>query len=727
MKYNKEHLWIPDNEVDVEKKTNKAVTQKPEIQFEVHGKSLSKSLSTISKGIRTDVDDGPLSDIVIFRVKTIQQKKVQDSKEIFDSGGMELMAVRNNHDALVSTTRKGFEKLVGKVSDYAHNGYGKSRYDYVDDFCPNVGKDKITPKLKTELDQELRNSLMLQMVLVPKLETEGYDRLMADIEETVVSNEGAIVGTCALTDGTRIISATIPADTIDLFEDNPFIYRIDMAESASIHDYGSSVRDLDELKLDTTINADNLPIVVVLDSGIKFPPQFSHLVIDHWIPEEFDGGDCNHGTCVATKVVFGYIGEQISAGIMTPRARVIDCNIIEEKAAVTELIPRIRKAVEKYHKISKVFSMSINTDDPIDGDTISIFGAEIDSISSKYGVQFIISAGNHHIWEQSDSLSEIIDDSDSKLSSPGDSLHSVIVGSIVGAEHERCISRKGEIAPYSRIGPGFKGTLKPDVCAYGGAVSKSMGVLCDQYSATVCPDKITDKVGTSFSAPIVAGDFAILTNAIPDNNILLARALMYHHATPCWKEQWLDEDSLQGYNNLYGRGLVNLDRCLKSSESSVTFIRCGKISRGCKEKVRFYMPPSASELHSRGQFRVSVTCVSKPILDQNKGAEYVGAYVKVALRKATNKDELGYVNSKVRNAEKWDVCQQRMNPFMTVVPGDWEIHLEASSRWEKKDEQIPYALVITLEDTTHTRDLYSEILNTNRYTVMNRMMGKIRI
>lgn len=54
-------------------------------------------------------------------------------------------------------------------------------------------------------------------------------------------------------------------------------------------------------------------------------------------------------------------------------------------------------------------------------------------------------------------MEDIIDDGDSRVSAPADSMLSVVVGSIVGADHEKSLSVRNQIAPYSRRGPGFKG------------------------------------------------------------------------------------------------------------------------------------------------------------------------------------------------------------------------------------------------------------------------------
>lgn len=60
---------------------------------------------------------------------------------------------------------------------------------------------------------------------------------------------------------------------------------------------------------------------------------------------------------------------------------------------------------------------------------------------------------------------------------------------------------------------------------------------------------------------------------------------------------------------------------------------------------------------------------------------------------------------------KWDTCCHFSNEFSSFSPGDWEVWLELFTRWSIADDQeIPYSLVVTLEDLTSSNNLYSEII-----------------
>lgn len=222
------------------------------------------------------------------------------------------------------------------------------------------------------------------------------------------------------------------------------------------------------LNLDPTVDVDSLPVVAVLDTGVEFPQDLEPLVPIHWEAPNCNGYRNYHGTSVASKVVFSHIGLQLTNEYLVPRAKVIDCKIYSHgNNSQDAMIERIREAVENFASLTKIFNLSSNVDRPIDGDELSILGYELDVLMSKYKIKFVISAGNHALVTSCSTLEEILEDDDIRIAEPADSMLGITVGSIVGAHHEPSVSKVNDIAPYSRIGPGFAGFYKPDLVAYG--------------------------------------------------------------------------------------------------------------------------------------------------------------------------------------------------------------------------------------------------------------------
>lgn len=534
-----------------------------------------------------------------------------------------------------------------------------------------------------------------------------------------------------LSDRTPVIRAIVPSGTLSRFENDSAIYRIEETRFFNVGVDNFLVNIPDSAQMADGVSLEDLPIVVILDSGINFPPPFDQLVVEHWTAPLSPGGDKNHGTRVASRVLFSQLGNQLAdSQRITPRARVIDCNILDGPVPENIMIQRIQKAVDYYHDISKIYNLSANASIPIEGDEMSIIGFELDALQLKYGVQFIVSAGNHELWKTETSIDDILDDDDSRIAPPADSMLSIVVRAVVSEDHVGSLSGKNIIAPYSRRGPGFAGFSKPDMCAYGGTISLDgtgahvpvdMTSLVLTQNGTVEPD-----AGTSFTAPTVAGDLAEILNNTPNNDILLAKALLYHNAKPLWESDEMENEELAFAHNLYGRGIASVEDSKFSSPSRVTFLRTGSLNRLTKERVKIYMPEVLAAQVGRNVARVTVTCLSLPPVDRTKGSEYLGAFIRASLKKSHPDGHLLPVTQDYSEGRrKWDVCCQFTKTFTSFNSGDWQIWLELFSRWDEENIDVPYALVATIEDVSGTLDVYSEVQAQNRYQLANTLRIKV--
>ncbi len=361
---------------------------------------------------------------------------------------------------------------------------------------------------------------------------------------------------------------------------------------------------------------------------------------------------------------------------------------------------------------------------------MSIIGFELDALQLKYNVQCIVSSGNHYLWKTETSLDDILDDDDSKIAPPADSMLSIAVGSVICADHLGSLSGKNIIAPYSRCGPGFSGFSKPDMCAYGGTIvmdGTGTNIPCDSGAMVMTQNGTFEPdAGTSFTAPVVAGDLAEISTILPDSNILLAKALLYHNAQPLWESEDMDNDELTFAHNLYGRGISSVSDSKYSSPSKVTFVRTGVLNRVTKERIKIFMPEILAAQVGRNVAKVTVTCVSQPPVDRTKGREYLGAYIRASLKKSHPDGHLIPVSQDYKEGrKKWDICHQFRKVFSNFYAGDWQIWLELFSRWENANIDVPYALVATIEDISGTIDVYSEVQAQNRWRALNTLRIKI--
>ena len=729
------HFWIPDNEVEQVSKTIRGDSKPRDIVHSEHGAKLSQGLQFVKQALESIQDDDSLQDmgLYVFRVELPEGEKVQSRKDLFSSNGMKINAVKDERNAIVSTTKQQFQILKNRVNAYTSKGTNKTYFDYIENISPYVGTEKNASVLKKKVYIDRPpETIDIQLMFIPNLQAQEYEVAVAKVVEKITATNGVIQQQpYYLSDNTPVIRAIIPSSALMRYENDSAIYRIEETRFFSARVDGGPNSIPASVGINKDVDIGSLPIVAVLDSGVNFTTPFDQLLIDHWIAPGSTGGDCDHGTRVASKVAFAHLGVLLSGtDILTPRARIIDCNIMDGSVPENIFIQRIQDAVALYSGMTKIFNLSANASAPIEGDEMSIIGFELDALQLKHGVQCVISAGNHDLWQTENSLDDILDDDDSRITPPADSMLSIVVGSVVAENYPNCLSGKNMIAPYSRCGPGFSGFSKPDMCAYGGtvvvdetgsSVPTDAGSLVMTKEGTFVPD-----AGTSFTAPTVAGDLAEILSVVPESDILLAKTLLYHNALPLWESDNMDNDELALAHNLYGRGISSVSDSKFSSPPRVTFVRTGTLNRVTKERIKIYMPEVLAAQPGRNVARVTVTCISMPPVDRTKGSEYLGAYIRASLKKAHPDGHLLPVSPDYKEGrKKWDVCHQFTKLFSSFNAGDWQGWLEPFSRWGDVDTDVPYALVVTIEDVSGTLDVYSEVQAQNRWQALNTIRIKV--
>ncbi|MCL2623031.1 MAG: S8 family serine peptidase [Planctomycetaceae bacterium] len=238
-----------------------------------------------------------------------------------------------------------------------------------------------------------------------------------------------------MSDGTPVLRVELTPFQLSSLGEDSVIYRVEETNFFRIEQSVIQHHSLPDLVMDSEVEIDSLSPVVVIDSGIDFSqiPILQPLVLEHWVPEGNRISDPAHGTQVASRVILGEnIGQQITMGSLTPHARVIDACVFVAQTPLSEdqLILWIKEIVETYHEKARIYNLSVNASRPIQSDRISLLAYEIDNLSCNYGVVFVISAGNHHLWKIHDSIDKCLDDDDVHIASPAESYLSVTVGAI---------------------------------------------------------------------------------------------------------------------------------------------------------------------------------------------------------------------------------------------------------------------------------------------------------
>jgi hypothetical protein len=717
----KRHLWIPSEEIkDIIKKPT-GRNKEYGLDYAEHGNKLSQGLQEIFDVFQRLRAGDSLSDedIMTFKVVLQDGEDFSNRKKLMEDEGLKINAVRDKNHAVVSAKRDIFDSLQGRINRYRDQGTVHD-FQYINGFEPFRSVDKQSSSLARYLEENKeRISVDVQMMLLPNLGEDIQQRAQTKLTEKIVSKNGTLQGEpYRLTDGTAIIRAMVTMASFNEIADDQAIYRIEETSFFQVYAPSASIPLGKGLQLDPGIKIEDLPAIVILDDGVNLPAGLAGIVPVHWratgcsVPSFFG----NHGTPVASRAAFEELGFHLPDPYLTPRAKIIDANIIDsDKTPSNVVIKRIREAVDTFASVAKIYNFSYNASQPIDGDEMSILGCELDMLTRKYGVKFVVSAGNHQLGFSENNLKDILDDDDSKIAEPADAMLAITVGSVVGQTHPGSVSKEKDIAPYSRRGPGFCGFYKPDIVAYGATQFKNGMTPSDPYALCLSSTGYCALPGTSFTTPTVAGDLAEILLTVPNEDVGLAQALLYNGAIPLFTKEDITQEEADFAGNLYGRGLSSPRNSMYSSENKVSFLHAGSLNRLTKKRVKFHIPTVIAEAKvKRGEskVKVTVTCLAQPPVDRTKGSEYSAAYITTSIHRLNSNGNNVVDNPPVAdNRNKWDSCFHFSNTFSSFDAGSWEIWLELFTRWGvADDDEIPYSLVITVEDLTEAGNLYSEII-----------------
>lgn len=465
-----------------------------------------------------------------------------------------------------------------------------------------------------------------------------------------------------------------------------------------------------------------LPTVAVFDTGVS--GNASHL--NNWVT----GRDIyvlppdtnyEHGTMVASLVAGA---KQINNGhpwIPETKSLVYDvCGLEARGGSVSELIERLRAAVGRRPDI-KIWNLSLGSDQ-CDEQEFSEFSKVLDELSDQHNVLFIVAAGNYittprRVWPNPVA---ILND---RVSSPGDSVRALTVGSIGHITSINALSSSGHPTPYSRRGPGPVFTPKPDLTHVGGGVHNPWDTGLSSILVLGPANNVMGNFGTSFAAPIAASMAANLWKALdahPNLNATpaIVKALMIHSA------QLTSPDYSPLERRYYGAGRPdNVMDSLFDSDDSFTLIFEAQVHPGLKWRKSNY--PIPQSLIHNGKFRgeIIITAAYAPPLDPNAGSEYVRANVELSFG-IVDGDKMsgrvpmegeegrsGYEKVQIENGGKWSPVKVHRKSFPEGIEGDiWGVQASAVLRAFEPPlgRPLPVNIIVTLRALDGNPNVYAD-------------------
>ena len=373
---------------------------------------------------------------------------------------------------------------------------------------------------------------------------------------------------------------------------------------------------LAEIDLAKPIEGENYPTIGILDSGVESSEYLSSWRLgdeDNIAGLEDIDISRIHGTMVASVAVYGDILEgknHTGCGPLKYVSCIVNSDANRVSIAEDELIMYIKEAIQRNPDV-RIWNLSQGSTKEVSDYDFSDFAKALDSIQKNYNVLICKSAGN--------CLNE-----NGRITYGAESLLALTVGSICNEGNHDEDLPEGTHSPFSRIGYGPEGLIKPEIVHYGGNKHTGIKVLTGadiQHTA----------FGTSFATPRVSALAAHLFNRLgtPAFDPTLIKALIIHNAS----YPIVVDKTVSDHNKMYGFGLPSaIDDMLNNDEDEFTMVWQPDFNGGTDfQVIDFPFPESLTDEDGNLYGIVTVTIVSDPILRSGEGNEYCQSDIEVKL------------------------------------------------------------------------------------------------
>ena len=461
-----------------------------------------------------------------------------------------------------------------------------------------------------------------------------------------------------------------------------------------------------EFKLPTSDPMSKEPRVAILDGGLPEEHILGRYINRYFLADEkaTDVEDYNyHGLGVTSAFLFG----PIEPGSIASRPyayvdhhRVLDTLSNEEDPyELYRTLQNIEDILSS--KLYQFINLSLGPDLAVEDGEVHAWTAIIDGLLSDGNTLMTVAVGNNGKMDKILRLD--------RVQVPSDCVNVLSVGATdhTGVNWSR--------AEYSARGPGRSpGRRKPDVVGFGGCAK--------EYFHHVVPGKknqLAVNLGTSFASPYVLRT-AVGIRAVLGNDVrpLTIKALLIHASE--------SHSTLDVIDIGWGRVPEDLNKIITCEDGVARIIFQGVLKPGKFLRAPIPLP----KLQLEGKVKITATfCYASPV-DAQDASAYTKAGLEITFRPNKDKFNEGAANPASKTffsssefkteAEmrddlgKWETVLHADNSYRgtSLIGSTFDIHYNAREGGGlalTSADQIPYALIVTVEAPKHPR-LYEEIL-----------------
>ncbi|GGM34556.1 hypothetical protein GCM10011351_20660 [Paraliobacillus quinghaiensis] len=711
--------------------------------YSSHGRYLINNLNNIQE---TEVyDEDLIKDRYFFEIHLAEDEKIKDKyNNLKDNSRVEILDVINDSVGYGMIKKQDMEILLDRILEYSNSRdhKGKSYFSFIEEYRNINYKDKISSKLREMLTDEENNEKVKVIIesfssLPRDIQEKGF---VEKVQEFVNGQKGQVFSSYIHSSGSVVVETEISPSNIKFLAENfQSIRFIEPISNIKLTQVKDKTTFLENIKVE---NLEGGATVCIFDSGVNMENALlSPYITDNVhevVAQDYDTG---HGTFVASRAVYrDTLQEQVTVGTLTPKVRVLDVRIYgmdgtgaEISLTETELIIAIRKTVQKFHREVKVYNLSLgflnkDTDETALSDVqVSRIAAEIDFLSKKYGVLFVISAGNI----KSNFLYRYLNahgypnyfsyDDATRITPPSEAFTALSVGAVVTKYGEGALTPINHPSPFSRRGPGFGGTRKPDLVADGGNIMANGEDNNEiQTSALGGPrNSLVYDSGTSFAAPIISSYAAELFDAFPDISNNLVKGMLIHFANIPYEANNYPRDKFEHM----GFGITNFNMCIESLKSRVTYVHEGILEQQTYYRIPFWIPSALTDSgrvrRGRKKLKLRATIIWDPLVDRRKQSGYSLVHINSNIFKINDQGEEGKIplgastlDGESYKEKFYPVTRLEKMFERNIQSGLWNLELRMSHRWGVPEGyEQDFAVLISVEDPYDEIDVYNEITN----------------
>lgn len=662
--------------------------------------------------------DVPAVAIVTLRSDAIA--KSHRPNRVFNEDTCPIISIDNIARLLVSVTRSGLLNLKYRINNDTTKS-GKAALSTITTIQPYTKDDKynINPNIEDDPIYKVKLFNHGELDLDPNIVLE-FNKLISGTNIKLLKEYSESLRIYLMTSSdVKLLDSIISYVGVQSIEDMPKLKCYDVQSS------NLNIKEMDE-KFPKPETDKKYPKLGIIDSGTDPTDE----LLKPWVLDRFDAipiekKNYAHGSFVAGMAIHSRILNNDRNRFPFTPVKIYDVVVIGEDGTIAEneLLVNIESALERFPDV-RVWNISINSNDKVaNNGNFSDLAITLDQLQDEYNVIFVISAGNTpilHSWPiDTDEESETF-----RVTSPGDSIRAITVGSLASLDSETSMVRADEPSPFSRRGPGGVFTPKPEVCQFGGNCDKSYNIHGLGVKSINGKGGVVEGIGTSYSAPIVASFCATIEDQLTTKpSLSLLKALTIHAAQ-------IDSSIIDG-NDLryYGYGSPkNIDRLLNCTSNEVTMIIESSLRIGQYYVLEdFPIPYSMVNNHGKLKGEFIVTMVYQTPLDAKYGSEYCRMNARVTLgsihpesgkytmQVPPERPDEGaqYEINLVQDGFKWAPTKAyRRNIKVGAPAGRWQLKILPLAR-DGFSLSVPMetSVVITLRSTDPNIAVYDEMIN----------------